>query len=143
MSVNKYIGIGNLGRDPEIFVKSDGTCIASCSIAITKKYKDKSGEKKEHTEWVNLTFFGRLAEVVREYLFKGSKIYVEGELNTTKYDKEGQTHYSTKVIVNQMEMLNGKSERSDVVKPANSNEGDKGVEGGAYKNPFDDDEIPF
>jgi len=89
MAVNKFIGIGNLGRDVELRFMPDGKAVANFSIAISEKYKDKStGEQKEVTEWVNVALFGRLAEIAGEYLGKGSKVYIEGKLKTEKYTKK-------------------------------------------------------
>lgn len=106
MAVNKFIGIGNLGRDPEMRVMpSDGKYVTNISIAITESYKDKEGKKQEITEWVNVVFFGKLAEIAGQYLKKGSKVYIEGKLKTEKYQKDGQDRYSTKVIANSMQML--------------------------------------
>lgn len=110
MAVNKFIGIGNLGKDPEIRYMQDGKAVANVSIGITEKYKDKQGQQKEVTEWVNIVFFGKLADIVGQYLKKGSQIYIEGKLKTEKYEKDGQTRYSTKVIGESMQMLGGKSE---------------------------------
>jgi len=89
MAVNKFTGIGNLGRDPETRFTAEGTAVTNISIAITEKYKDKNGNQKEVTEWVNIAFFGKLAEIAGQYLQKGSKIYVEGKLKTDKYEKDG------------------------------------------------------
>ena len=111
MAVNKFIGIGNLGRDPELRTTAEGTSVANIAIAITEKYKDKHGVQKEVTEWVNIAFFGRLAEVVAQYLHKGSKIYVEGKLKTDKYEKNGEVRYSTKIIGERMDMLGGRDEK--------------------------------
>lgn len=110
MAVNKFIGIGNLGRDPEMRFMPDGKAVTNFSIAISEKYKDKSGEAKEVTEWVNVAFFGKLAEIAGEYLKKGSKVYVEGKLKTEKYSKDGVERYTTKIIGEKMEMLSSKSE---------------------------------
>jgi single-strand DNA-binding protein len=110
MAVNKFIGIGNLGRDPEMRFMPDGKAVCNFSIAISEKYKDKSGEAKEVTEWVNVAFFGKLAEIAGEYLKKGSKVYVEGKLKTEKYSKDGIERYTTKIIGEKMEMLSAKSE---------------------------------
>lgn len=110
MAVNKFIGIGNLGKDPEIRYMQDGKAVANISIGISEKYKDKQGQQKEVTEWVNIVFFGKLADIVGQYLKKGSQIYIEGKLKTEKYEKDGQTRYSTKVIGESMQMLGGKSE---------------------------------
>jgi single-strand DNA-binding protein len=110
MAVNKFIGIGNLGKDPEVRYMQDGKAVANISIGISEKYKDKEGQQKEVTEWVNVVFFGKLAEIVEKYLKKGSQVYIEGKLKTEKYEKDGQTRYSTKVIGESMQMLGGKSE---------------------------------
>lgn len=110
MAVNKWHGIGNLGKDPEMRVMPDGKSVANISIAITEKYKDKSGDMKEVTEWVNVAFFGRLAEIVGQYLVKGSQVYVEGKLRTEKYQKDGQDRYITKIIGESMQMVGGKSD---------------------------------
>ena len=113
MAVNKFIGIGNLGRDPEMRVMpSDGKYVTNISIAITESYKDKEGKKQEVTEWVNVVFFGKLAEIAGQYLKKGSKVYVEGKLKTEKYQKDGQDKYITKVIANSMQMLSS-AERTE------------------------------
>ena len=104
-SVNKVILIGNLGRDPETRYMPDGGAITNISIATTDTWKDKAGEKQEKTEWHRVAFFGRLAEIAGEYLKKGSQVYVEGQLRTRKYDKDGQTHYSTEIRADTMQML--------------------------------------
>ena len=111
-SVNKVILVGNLGRDPEIKVFPSGDQVANVTVATTDKWKDKqSGEMKEHTEWHRLVFNGRLAEIVGQYLRKGSQIYVEGSIRTRKWtDQNGQDRYSTEIRVDQMQMLGGKSE---------------------------------
>ena len=91
-SVNKWIGIGNLGRDPEMRYTASGEAICNFSIACTENWKDKqTGEKKEMTEWVRISFFGKLAEIAGQYLKKGSQVYIEGSLRTRKWtDKDGQ-----------------------------------------------------
>jgi single-strand DNA-binding protein len=110
-SLNKVTLIGNLGRDPETRYTPDGAAITNMSIATTSSWKDKSsGEKKEETEWHRLVFYNRLAEIAGEYLKKGSSIYVEGRLKTRKWqDKEGAEKTTTEIVVDQMQMLGGKS----------------------------------
>ena len=111
-SVNKWIGIGNLGKDPEVRHTTSGKAVASFSIACSESWKDKTtGEKQERTEWVNCTAFDKLGEICEKYLKKGSQVYVEGRLQTDKYQKDGQDRYSTKVVINDMKML-GKKEGS-------------------------------
>ena len=105
-SVNKVILIGNLGRDPEVRYMPDGGAITNVSIATTENWKDKNGEKQEKTEWHRVAFFGKLAEIAGEYLKKGSQVYVEGRLQTRKWqDKDGQDKYSTEIIADRMQML--------------------------------------
>lgn len=109
-SVNKWIGVGNLGRDPEMKYTASGEAICNFSIACTENWKDKqTGEKKEQTEWVRLSYFGKLAEICGQYLKKGSQVYVEGSLRTRKWsDKDGQERYTTEIRGDVMKMLNGK-----------------------------------
>lgn len=110
MSVNKVILIGRLGKDPETRYMTSGEAVTNATLATSETWKDKSGEKQEKTEWHNLVFYRRLAEIAGEYLKKGSMIYVEGKLQTRKWQtKEGQDRYSTEIIVNEMTMLGGKS----------------------------------
>jgi single-strand DNA-binding protein len=138
MAVNKFIGIGNLGRDPETRFTAEGTAVTNIAIAITEKYKDKSGNQKEVTEWVNIAFFGKLAEIAGQYLHKGSKIYVEGKLKTEKYEKNGETKYSTKIIGEKMEMLGGKDEKKQIEKEKiNEPNYPDAVDG------YENDDIPF
>ena len=109
-SINKVILIGNLGRDPETRFLPSGSAVANISVATTDTWKDKtSGEKKEATEWHRVVFFGRLSEIVVDYLKKGSQVYVEGRLQTRKYEKDGQDHYSTEIIADTMKMLGSRS----------------------------------
>lgn len=105
--INKVILIGNLGADPTVRYMPNGEAVANITIATSESWKDKNtGEQQEKTEWHRVIFFRRLAEVVGEYLKKGSKIYVEGKLQTKKWqDKQGQDRYTTEVIANEMQML--------------------------------------
>ena len=107
--INKVILVGNLGADPETRYSANGTAVTKIRIATSEQWKDKqSGETQERTEWHRVTAFGRLAEIMGEYLKKGSQVYVEGKLQTSQYEKEGQTHYSTDIICNEMQMLGGR-----------------------------------
>lgn len=142
-SVNKVILIGNLGRDPEIRNTSDGSKIASFSVATSESWKDKqSGERKEKTEWHRVAVFNdRLSEVVEKYLKKGSKVYVEGSLQTRKWtDTNNVERYTTEVVISrfrgEITMLDGRSSGGDSV-------GDD--QGGALTSHFDElnDEVPF
>ena len=110
MSVNKAILVGRLGKDPETRYMTNGEAVTNVSLATSDNYKDKNGEKQERTEWHNLVFYRRLAEIAGEYLKKGAQIYVEGRIQTRKWqDKEGKDRYTTEIIVNEMQMLGGKS----------------------------------
>ncbi len=108
-SVNKVIVLGNLGRDPEIRYMPSGDAIANIAVATSYRTKDKNtGEQKEFTEWHRISFFGRLAEIVGQYLTKGSSVYVEGRLQTRKYtDKDGVEKYATDIIAENLQMLGG------------------------------------
>ena len=108
--INKAIIVGNLGADPEVRYLPSGEAVANIRVATTEKWKDKaSGEMKEATEWHRISFFGRTAEVVGEYLKKGSQVYVEGSIRTRKWqDKDGQDRYSTEIRGDLMKMLGGR-----------------------------------
>jgi single-strand DNA-binding protein len=109
-SVNKVILVGNLGRDPEMRYLPSGEAVANLAIATTDKYKDKTGQMVEQTEWHRVSFFGRTAEVCGQYLKKGSQVYVEGSIRTRKYtDKEGIEKYATEIRGDRMQMLGGRS----------------------------------
>jgi single-strand DNA-binding protein len=120
-SVNKVILVGNLGRDPEIRYMPSGEPVANITIATSSKYKNKSGEMVEETEWHRVTFFGKLAEIVGQYLKKGRSVYVEGRIKTRKYtDKDGIEKYATDIIANEMQMLGG---REGMGEPAGGDDG--------------------
>jgi single-strand DNA-binding protein len=108
--VNKVILIGNLGKDPEVRYMASGSAVANVTLATTESWKDKqSGDPQERTEWHNVVFYGKLGEIVGEYLKKGSQVYVEGSLRTRKWqDKEGRDRYTTEVIASEMQMLGGR-----------------------------------
>lgn len=106
-SVNKVILIGNVGRDPEVRFMPNGEAVANFSIATTENWKDKSGVKQEKTEWHNIVIYRKLAEIAGEYLKKGRPVYIEGRLQTRKWEKEGVTHYTTEIVADQMQMLGG------------------------------------
>ncbi len=129
-SVNKWIGIGNLGRDPESRYTASGEAICNFSIACTETWKDKqTGERKEMTEWVRISAFGKLAEICSQYLKKGSQVYVEGSLRTRKWtDKDGQERYTTEIRCDDMKMLGS---RQGMGAPAG------GGGGGGYDEPSD------
>ena len=109
--VNKVILIGNLGNDPEVRYTPNGNAVANITLATSTSWRDKqTGELQERTEWHRIAFFNRLAEIVGEYLHKGSKVYVEGSLRTRKWqDKSGVDRYTTEIIANEMHMLDSRS----------------------------------
>lgn len=110
--INKVILIGNLGKDPEVRYMPSGSAVANTSLATTESWRDRqSGERQERTEWHNIVFYGRLAEIVGEYLRKGSKLYVEGSIRTRKWqDKSGNDRYTTEIIAAEIAMLDGRGE---------------------------------
>lgn len=110
--VNKVILVGNLGADPEVKYMPSGGAVTNVSIATTDSWKDKnSGEKQERTEWHRVVFFNRLAEIAGEYLRKGSQIYMEGRLQTRKWqDKDGNDRWTTEIVGNEMQMLGGRGD---------------------------------
>jgi len=123
-SVNKVILVGNLGRDPEIRYLPSGDPVANITIATSSKYKGKDGNMVEETEWHRVTFFGKLAEIVGQYLKKGRSVYVEGRIKTRKYtDKDGIEKYATDIIANEMQMLGS---REGLGGPSDEDEGGSG-----------------
>jgi len=154
MSVNKVILVGRLGKDPETRYMTNGEAVTNVTLATSENWKDKAGEKQEKTEWHNLVFYRRLAEVAGEYLKKGSQVYIEGKIQTRKWqDKEtGKDRYTTEIIVNEMQMLGSKSGGGsfEVVEnqsapAARSAPASKPAAAPAAKGNFDnfDDDIPF
>ncbi len=122
-SVNKVMLLGNLGRDPEVRTFPNGDSVCNFSIATSTSWKDKaSGEKKEKTEWHNIVMYRKLAEIAGEYLKKGSSVFVEGSLQTRKWQtKEGQDRYTTEVAADTMQMLGGKDNRNSAASSSDDN----------------------
>lgn len=145
-SLNKVMLIGNLGKDPEVRYTTGGTAVASFSIATSEKFKNRNGEFEERTEWHNVVLWGRQAEIAGEYLAKGRTVYIEGRLQTRKWqDKDGRDRWSTEVVGERMQMLGGKGEGG-----GGRSGGRSGQEGGfgggpTYDEPAfnPDDDIPF
>ena len=134
--INKVILVGTCGKDPETRYMPSGGAVTSVSMATSESWKDKqTGEKKEATEWHNVTFFNRLGEIAGEYLKKGSQVYIEGKLKTEKYtDKQGVEKYTTKIIASEMQMLGGRNEPAAAPEPSQPDS--------SQFDEFDDD-IPF
>ena len=156
--VNKVILIGRLGNEPELRYTQSGAAIANLSIATSESWQDKqSGDRQERTEWHRVVFFSRLAEIVGEYLHKGAQVYVEGRLQTRKWqDRDGHDRYTTEVVANEMRMLGAKGDRLASVPdsppaPDPSKQGmpvpeaPKVSPGSGVSKPADDfdDDIPF
>ena len=145
-SVNKVILVGNCGKDPEIRFMPNGEAVANFSVATTDNWKDKEGNKQERTEWHNLVAYRKLAEIIGEYIKKGSPMYIEGRLQTRKWqDKEGKDRYTTEIIAEQMQMLGGKPTGESVSQqPKTSNTNNKaGLDGSFIAGDDFEDDIPF
>ena len=155
-SVNKVILVGNLGRDPEIRRMSSGDPVANLSVATSESWNDRqTGERRERTEWHRVVMFGKLAEVAEKYLRKGGKVYIEGQLQTRKWqDQSGQDRYSTEVVLRgfngTMVMLDSRGGGSGGGDASSSGSGwaggSDGYGGGGYDSPSGadlDDDIPF
>ncbi len=106
--INKVIIVGTLGQDPDVRYAASGNAVTNVSVATNESWKDKqTGEKQERTEWHRIVMFGKLGEIAGQYLKKGSMAYFEGKLQTNKYEKNGQDHYSTQIVADTMQMLGG------------------------------------
>lgn len=156
-SLNKVMLIGNLGRDPEIRFLPNGDPVANFSIATSEKWKDKQGQAQEKTEWHNIVMFGKVAEIAGQYLKKGSPVYLEGKLQTRKWqDKNtGQDRYSTEVVADVMKMLGGRDQQGAPAQQSQQAPApQQPAQAGALNQPpnrnaamanedFEDDDIPF
>ena len=153
-SVNKVILLGNVGKDPEIRSTGGGTMVANFTLATSDRFQDASGNWQDRTEWHNLVAFKRTAEIVRDYVKKGNKLYIEGKIQTRSWDdkESGQKKYRTEIIVNDLSLLSGRDEGSssgysrgssssssfDQRQPASS-----GADDFASQAEISDDDIPF
>jgi single-strand DNA-binding protein len=143
--VNKVILVGTVGKDPEAFDLNNGNTLVKFSMATSEQWKDKNtGEKKENTEWHRISIFGKLAEIAELYVKKGSKLYIEGKLKTSSYEQDGVKKYTTEIVADSMQMLDGK--------PSQENTGSGNSSQGAANNhkaaeyaadDFGDSSIPF
>lgn len=149
--INKVILIGNLGNDPDVRYTSGGSPVANISLATSESWRDKeTGDQQERTEWHRIVFFGRQAEIVSEYLRKGSKVYVEGRLQTRKWqDRDGNDRYTTEIVANDMQMLDGRSGASEEAPSGQTRKQAEAPPSGQQEAPpdkggeFVDDDIPF
>ncbi len=127
--VNKVIIVGNLGNDPEVRYMPNGNAVANLSIATSESWKDQQGQQQERTEWHRVTMYRRLAEVAGEYLKKGSQVFIEGKLQTRKWqDKDGNDRYTTEIIADNMQMMGGRNEGG-----GQSNQGGQQSNQGGYQ----------
>ena len=146
--LNKVMLIGNLGQDPDTRYMPSGKAVTNISVATSRRWKDKAtGEQKEATEWHKVAGFDRLAEIMAEYLRKGSKVYIEGSLRTRKWEKDGQNHYTTEIIADEMKMLDsrGSGKSSGGSRPATGDNTPPpaGKPDKQYTDTDFDDDIPF
>ena len=133
--VNKVILVGSVGKDPESKVMPNGNAVVNFSLATSESWKDKSGQQQESVEWSRCVCFGKLADIIAQYVKKGSKLYLEGSLKTRSWEKDGVKQYATEIVISEMQMLDGK--------PAESSQPSQGR--AAQSAPFADfdDDLPF
>ena len=138
-SVNKALIIGNLGQDPEIKYTQSGSPVANLSVATSERWKDKNtGEQKEQTEWHRVVVFGRLAEIAEQYLKKGSKVFIEGKIQTRDWeDAEGNKKYTTEVVAREMTMLNSRASTDSSASSSDNSAKD------TAKDDNSEEDIPF
>ncbi|WP_421717629.1 single-stranded DNA-binding protein [Algiphilus sp.] len=153
--INKVILVGNLGQDPEVRYTANGTAVANLRIATTESWRDKqSGEQRENTEWHTVVLFGKTAEIASQYLKKGRQVFIEGKLQTRKWqDKSGNDRYSTEIVANDMQMLGGGGPGGGSADFDGGGGGGGMSRGGGQSQPapqrepspqsFEDDDIPF
>jgi single-strand DNA-binding protein len=148
-SVNKVILVGNLGKDPEVKYTPSGTPVAKLTLATNERYKDKGGEWQDRTEWHNVVLWQRLAEIAGEYLKKGSKVYIEGRLQTRSWeDKQtNQKRYMTEIVANDLVLLGGRGEAGDQGASRGGNNVDQRTPepdtAAVGSTPISDEDIPF
>jgi len=151
-SVNKVILLGNLGRDPELRFLPNGDAVCNFSIATTDSWKDKAGEKQEKTEWHNIVMYRKLAEIAGEYLKKGRPVYLEGRLQTRKWQtKDGQDRYTTEIVADNMQMLGGRdtgtqsAAKNEFNQEPKKNDSPSKADDSSAASSFDEfeDDIPF
>jgi single-strand DNA-binding protein len=142
-SLNRAELIGNLGKDPEVKYTQGGTAVANFSVATTSSYKDKGGNWQDRTEWHNCIAWDRLAEICKEYIHKGSKVYVSGRLETQSWEdkQSGEKKYKMQIVVNELIMLDGKSGNGESSERGSSRSSQRG--GSQDAGPITDEDIPF
>jgi single-strand DNA-binding protein len=154
-SVNKVILLGNVGKEPEFKVLPSGQGVANFSIATSERYKDKGGEWQDRTEWHNLVAYAKLAEIVRDYVKKGSKLYIEGRITTRSWDdkESGKKVYRTEIVIGDLSLLSGRGEgegggsysrsSSSTSSSAGLDQRSSGADDYAHSTEITDDDIPF
>jgi single-strand DNA-binding protein len=149
-SVNKVILLGNVGKDPEVRSTGGGTMVANFSLATSDRFQDQQGNWQERTEWHNLVAFKRTAEIVRDYVKKGSKLYIEGKIQTRSWDDKetGAKKYRTEIIVNDLSLLSGRDDGGGYSRPSNASSNmdqrqPAGIDDVAQSAEISDDDIPF
>ena len=141
--INKVILVGNLGQDPEVKYSAGGDAVTTLSLATSDSWKDKdTGQDQERTEWHRVVLWRRLAEIAGEYLNKGSKVYVEGQLRTRKWEQEGQTRYTTEIVARELQFLDSKNTTESLKTNDSQVESEKSLPE-IEDSSIDDDEIPF
>jgi len=141
--VNKVILVGNLGQDPDTKYSQSGNCMTNITVATSESWKDKqTGQPQERTEWHRVVFFNKLAEIASQYLKKGSKVYIEGQLRTRKWqDQSGQDRYTTEIVAREMQMLDSRNANAPAQQPAQAPQQPQAVSASGFDD-FSDD-IPF
>ena len=147
-SLNKVMLIGNLGKDPEVRYTTSGQAVASFSIATSEKFKNRNGEMEERTEWHNVVLWGRQAEIAKDYLAKGRTVFIEGRLQTRKWqDKDGRDRYTTEIVGDRMQFVGPKGDGSGARQGGARSSSDENISSSqaSYEEPSlnPDDDIPF
>lgn len=133
--VNKVILLGNVGRDPEVRAMPSGENVATFSLATSRKWKGQDGNRQEETTWHNVTAFGKMADVVGQYVTKGKQLYIEGRIKVSDWEKDGQKHYKTEIIVDQLTLLGSKGDSAGAPRQERSED--------PAPQHIEDDDIPF
>jgi len=139
-SVNKVTLLGNVGKEPEVKYTPGGTGVANLTLATNERFKDKGGQWQDRTEWHNLVLWDRLAELAGEYIHKGTPLYIEGRLQTRKWEKDGQPRYTTEIVVSELVLLGGKTATAAAAAEAEPVEP---LATPVNTKPISDDDIPF
>lgn len=143
MSINKVILVGRLGKDVEVRYSPSNQAVANLTLATSESFKNKEGKKEERTEWHRVIIFGRMAELADKYLHKGRQVYIEGKLQTRSWDKDGQKHYTTEIIANNVQFLDGVPPVDKAVHHLENNTNPVSPKTEPPQQEFTVDDIPF